>query len=212
MTVTAPPAVVRILALGDSYTIGEGVRDEERWPTRLAALLRARGLQVAEPIIIAKTGWTTDELARAIDREPRRGGRIEPPFRADLVTLLIGVNNQFRGRSVAEYRNEFRDLVGRAIAFAGGNPSRVIVLSVPDWGVTPFAHGRDRAQIAREIDAFNAANRDESATAGVHYVDITGDTRSAPSAVTSDGLHPSPAMYERWAAVALPVALRALSS
>src|SRR5438105_4693203 len=105
--VPAPPAVVRYLALGDSYTIGEGVGADERWPVRLAGMLRARGVQVAEPVIVARTGWTTDELARAIDQEGASGGRLPPTFRAELVTLLIGVNNQFRGRSSSEYRAEF---------------------------------------------------------------------------------------------------------
>ncbi|HEU0013481.1 MAG TPA: GDSL-type esterase/lipase family protein, partial [Longimicrobium sp.] len=137
---------MRFLALGDSYTIGEAVAEAERWPVRLAALLRERGMDVADPEIIARTGWTTDELSAAIDERDPQG-----PYA--LVSLLIGVNNQYRGRSADEYRGEFAALLRRAIAFAGGDAGRVIVLSIPDWGVTPFAEGRDRAAIAAEIDA-----------------------------------------------------------
>ena len=127
------------LALGDSYTIGEGVPDADRWPVQLATALRAEGIDLADPRIIATTGWTTDELASAIDVA-------EPVGRYDFVSLLIGVNNQYRGRSVAEYRGEFTALLKRAIGFAGGRPERVLVLSIPDWGVTPFA----AAQIAQQ--------------------------------------------------------------
>src|SRR5262249_5563303 len=149
-----PPAEARMLALGDSYTIGEAVRVEERWPVRLAAMLRARGIHIAEPTIVATTGWTTDELARGIDSaNPRR--------LFDVVTLQIGVNNQYRGRSSAEYREQFRSLLARAVVFAGGRAACVIVLSIPDWSVTPFAASRDRSRIAEEINAFNAINREE---------------------------------------------------
>ncbi|MGE5730807.1 MAG: SGNH/GDSL hydrolase family protein, partial [Gemmatimonas sp.] len=147
-----PAAEIRILALGDSYTIGEGVTTDERWPMQLAAMLRARALQVAAPTIVARTGWTTDELSAGIDDA-------RPTGTYDLVTLLVGVNNQYRGRGVDEYRAQFRALLARAIGFAGGRADRVIVLSIPDWGATPFADGRDRGRIALDIDAFNDANR-----------------------------------------------------
>ena len=209
-----PPAVaaeVRILALGDSYTIGESVAEDERWPVRLAAMLRARGVPVVEPTIVARTGWTTDELSSGIDAV-----RPAPAGPYDLVTLLIGVNNQYRGRTADEYRQQFHALLARAIAFAGSQPSRVIVLSIPDWGVTPFAkrdQGRDRAGIASEIDAFNAINRDEAARAGARYVDVTPISRRAatePGLVARDGLHPSAAMYAEWARLALGVTMAAL--
>jgi hypothetical protein len=141
----------RFLALGDSYTIGEGVAAAERWPVQLAARLRGRAVDVADPEIVATTGWTTDELAAGIEEADPSG-----PY--DLVSLLIGVNNQYRGLPVDGYREQFRDLLGVAIAFAHGDPSHVIVLSIPDWGVTPFAEGRDRAEIAKLIDAFNDVN------------------------------------------------------
>jgi lysophospholipase L1-like esterase len=197
---------VTILSLGDSYTIGESVDTAGRWPLRLAELLRDAGIRAYRSRIIAQTGWTTDELARAIDTAPPDG-----PY--DLVTLLIGVNNQYRGRTTDEYRQDFRALLERAVHFAGDVASRVIVLSIPDWGATPFADGRDRASIAQAIDRFNAIARDEATQAGARYVDITPISRRAgeePALVASDGLHPSGAMYDEWARLVLPVALEAL--
>jgi len=185
------------LALGDSYTIGESVAESERWPVQLARMLRDEKINIGQPRIIARTGWTTDELAAAIDQENPKG-----PF--DLVSLLIGVNNQYRGRSKEEYREQFVELLKRAITFAGGNPSRVIVLSIPDWGVTPFAEGRDRAHIAMEIDGFNAINREEALRAKAQYVDITPVSRQAkddPDLIAGDGLHPSGRMYAQWASL-----------
>lgn len=199
---------IRFLALGDSYTIGEAVPESERWPVQLAALLRASGVQVAEPEIIATTGWTTDELSAGIERVNPQG-----PF--ELVSLLIGVNNQYRGRSVDEYRAEFVTLLNRAVNFAGGEPQRVLVLSIPDWGVTPFAKPEDRTRIASEIDAFNAVNREETARAGARYVDVTPISRRAadePNLIASDGLHPSGQMYAEWAKLALLEACAALAN
>jgi lysophospholipase L1-like esterase len=191
----APPA--DYLALGDSYTIGEGVDDDARWPVQLAAALRARGITLAHPHIIARTGWTTDELAAAIDAEQAQGQLGE---RYRLVSLLIGVNDQYRGGSVADYQTRFEALLARAIAFAGGQPANVLVLSIPDWGVTPFATGRDRAAIAREIDGFNAAAAAICARQHVPWVDITGLTRMPAHAqlLVDDGLHPSGPMYRLW--------------
>jgi lysophospholipase L1-like esterase len=202
----APAAPARLLALGDSYTIGEGVGPGERWPVLLAARLRARGVAAAEPVIVARTGWTTDELAAGLD-----AARPQGPF--DLVTLLIGVNNQYRGRDPGEYRSDLRALIRRAVAFARGEPRRLILVSIPDWGVTPFAAGRDRAAIAGAIDRFNAVARREARRAGCRFVDVTAMSRRAaadPSLLAADGLHPSAAMYDGWAALALPEALAAL--
>lgn len=191
---------VRYLALGDSYTIGESVHEEERWPDQLAKLLEGDGLK-SDVTILARTGWTVDELWQGI-----QAGEIDPPY--DLVSLLIGVNNQYRGHDTHEYREQFIFMLNKSIEYAGGDPNRVVVLSIPDWGVTPFASGRDPDQIAREIDEFNSVNREESEKAGVHYVDITPISRGAvtdTSLIAPDGLHPSGKMYALWAEKALPV-------
>jgi len=192
-------APVDFLALGDSYTIGEGVRDEQRWPVQLAAALRARGVAIAHPQIIAKSGWTTDELSAAIDAEDAHGN-LQPHY--DLVSLQIGVNDQYRGRSVEDFGAEFSRLFERAVAFAGGDPARVLVLSIPDWGTTPFAQagGRDRAQIAREIDQYNEVAATLCRRRGATWVDVTGLTRRPDLGheLVADGLHPSAAMYTLW--------------
>lgn len=198
---------MRFLALGDSYTIGEGVAEADRWPVLLAQRVRAQGLPLEDPAIIATTGWTTDELAAALQRENPQG-----PY--GLVTLLIGVNNQYRGRAVEEYRAEFAALLQQAIGLAGSDPRRVIVLSIPDWGVTPFAANRHRERVASEINAFNAVNAEETARLGARYVDITPISRQAaddPALLAGDGLHPSGQMYALWAALALPETLAALT-
>lgn len=190
---------VRYLALGDSYTIGESVEETERFPNQLAALLADEGMSM-EVTIIARTGWTTDELWQGIQAHP-----IEPPY--DLVSLLIGVNNQYRGYDIQEYRAGFKFLLNKAIEYAGGNATHVVVVSIPDWGVTPFATGRDAAQIAAEIDAFNQVNLDETRLAGAQYVNITPISRQAADdekLTASDGLHPSGSMYMQWAQLALP--------
>jgi lysophospholipase L1-like esterase len=194
------------LALGDSYTIGESVDPQDRWPVQLARMLREKGADVADPQIIATTGWTTDELSAGMDAATPRG-----PYR--LVTLLIGVNNQYRGRDVGEFRTQFRALLSRAVALAGNKPSRVIVVSIPDYGVTPFAASSDREKIARSIAAFNSVCREESTTAGATFVDITPISRDAAndgSLVADDGLHPSGKMYHQWSQKILPEAQRAL--
>jgi lysophospholipase L1-like esterase len=197
------------LALGDSYTIGEGVGCGERWPVQLAVRLRGEGIDVDDPQIIATTGWTTDELSAAMD-----AATLVPPYA--LVTLLVGVNNQYRGRSPEEYRAQFHALLKRAVALAGGNAAHVIVVSIPDWGVTPFAsrEGRDAAQVARAIDAFNASACAEAAGVGAHWVDVTSLSRAPETRdeLVADGLHPSGAQYARWVEAILPVARGVLVS
>jgi lysophospholipase L1-like esterase len=193
--------VFRYLALGDSYTIGESVPEGERWPNQLAKLLKADGIET-DITIIARTGWTTDELWQGI-----QALEIQPPY--DLVSLLVGVNNQYRGRDIDEYRDQFIFLLKKSIEYAGGEPDRVVVLSIPDWGVTPFASGRDSKKIAKEIDAYNQVNQEESQRAGAHYLDVTPVSREADSneaLIASDGLHPSGKMYAMWAEKVLPVA------
>ena len=196
---------IRFLALGDSYTIGESVPENERWSHQLADLLEQDGY-ATEVTIIARTGWTTQELWQGIQAR-----EINPPY--DLVSLLIGVNNQYRGYDVHEYREQFVFLLNKAIQYAGGDSNRVFVLSIPDWGVTPFAGSRDSKKIATEINLFNSVNREESEKAGVGYVDVTPVSREAisdPLLIASDGLHPSGKMYAEWAQQALPVALNIL--
>jgi lysophospholipase L1-like esterase len=197
---------MRFLALGDSYTIGEKVDSAGRWPVQLARALRARKLNVGDPEIVARTGWTTDELAAGMEIAAPAG-----PY--SLVSLLIGVNNQYRGRDPEQYRAEFKSLLARAVEFAGGNASRVIVLSIPDWGVTPFATGRDRAKIAGEIDRFNAIGRAEVLGGGARWVDVTPASREEHAGwVGADGLHPTAAQYARWAELALDAAAAALKN
>lgn len=194
------------LALGDSYTIGEGVPQEARWGKQLAEMLRADTIDIGDPVTIARTGWTTSELASAIRSR-------NPSSDFDLVSLLIGVNNQYRGQSIAAYRTEFRELLQTSIRLAGGNPGNVIVLSIPDWGATPFAAGSNRQQIAQEIDAFNAVAKEEAQHAGVALIDITPLTRlygNDNSYLASDGLHYSGKMHREWAMLALPVAKNVL--
>lgn len=184
-----------MLSLGDSYTIGERVDEADRFPNQTVLLLHSKGIYFEKPKIIATTGWTTDELLHAIQQE-----NIQQTF--DFVTLLIGVNNQYRGRNAEEYRKEFVQLLELAITFSGNKKNHVIVLSIPDWGATPFAEGSDRRKVAAEIDLFNSINKEESINRGVHYIDITPISRKVtddPSLIAADGLHPSGKMYEQWA-------------
>jgi lysophospholipase L1-like esterase len=198
---------LRYLALGDSYTIGEAVPEAARWPVQLAQRLHADGIVLAPPRIIATTGWTTDELSAAMDAA-------EPLGEWDVVSLLIGVNNQYRGRDVDDFRSEFRGLLERAIRLARHRPDRVLVLTIPDWGVTPFgaASGRDPEQVAAQLDAYNAIVAAESRKRGVAVVDIASVSRKhGAKLVADDGLHPSAALYTEWTAQALPVARRMLA-
>lgn len=196
-------APASFLALGDSYTIGESVAVSERWPVQLASRLRADGTPVAEPEIVARTGWTTDELGAALDQAV-----LHPPY--DLVALQIGVNNQYRGRPIDEYQDQFGALLKRAIGYAGGRVEHVFVLSIPDWGVTHFAREgrRDGAQIGRDIDAFNAVARQQALRLGVAWVDVTALSRhpgAQPEMLAADGLHPSAAQYRLWTGAVLPL-------
>ncbi|KAA5536871.1 SGNH/GDSL hydrolase family protein [Taibaiella lutea] len=183
------------LALGDSYTIGEQVAAEENFPHQTTAILKNKyNIEIVEPKIIAVTGWTTDELNAAIKEE-----KIQEHF--DIVTLLIGVNNQYRGRDTENYETEFRDLLNQAIAFANGRMSHVFVLSIPDWGVTPFAEGKDRVVIAKQIDAYNKVNKEVTLSLSCNYVEITESTRINgldESYLTPDKLHYAAKEYKIW--------------
>ena len=189
--------------MGDSYTIGQGLTEPERWPVQLVKRLREEGVQIRELQIIAKTGWTTKDLAAGIKAVNPAG-----PF--DIVTLLIGVNNQFQGLDIQEFKTEFVALLQQSIQFAGGDPTRVIVISIPDWGVTPVGIGFGPDRIAREIDLFNSIGMEEAIQAGATYIDVTGVSRMAktePNLLADDGLHPSMLMYRRWVDLILPTAL-----
>lgn len=201
------PAVVplRFLALGDSYTIGEGVEPAGTWPFVVARRLRDAGTPLADPTVIATTGWTTDELDAAITE---RKADLASPY--DLVTLLVGVNDQYRGRPADGFAAPFHALLARAIGFAGGDARRVVVVSIPDWGVTPFAEGRDADAIAAEIAAFNAVARREAHAAGARWADITPLSRTQGAQVVADRLHPDASAYAAWADVIVPQAQAAV--
>jgi len=187
-----PPS--SFLALGDSYTIGESVDAAMRWPNQLVTALNRSGLEFEQPEIVAKTGWTTDELLTALDQASLAASY-------DYVSLLIGVNNQYRGRSVTSFEPEFTVLLERAISYSNRKANGVFVVSIPDWGVMPFAEGRDARKIALEIDTYNKSIERICKIYGVRFFDITEISRKAsetPSFVASDGLHPSGEMYAAW--------------
>ena len=184
-----------LLSLGDSYTIGEGVLLHKSFPYQVVQLLRKKGLNFPAPEIIAKTGWTTDELLSAIENYS-----FLPKY--DFVSLLIGVNNQYRGRSVEEYKTEFENLLKRAISFAHGKKDHVIVLPIPDYSNTPFAGSLPTDKVAKEIDLYNSVNKAVSIQYKVKYIDIIQGTKkveSDSSLLTSDQLHPSEKEYQNWA-------------
>ena len=194
------------LALGDSYTIGEQVPFAENFPNQTVQILRRSGLAFYAAEIIAKTGWTTDELSNAIENT----STLE---KYDIVSLLIGVNNQYRGRSATEFKIEFEHLLQKAIQFSGNRPYRVVVLSIPDWGVTPFAEGRDRKQVAEEIDVYNDICKRSATAFKTHFINIITSQRedgSKTEFLASDGLHPSGKEYKKWAAEFADVISKAL--
>ncbi len=198
------------LALGDSYTIGEQVRMEDNFPHQLVRLLQEKNIETAAPVIIAQTGWTTDELAAAI-----REHNIREQF--SFVTLLIGVNNQYRGQPVEGYASEFENLLRQAITFAGANPDHVFVLSIPDWAATPFAvtEGKDSKQAAKEIDLYNDTCKNIAVDAGCHYLYITDSTRENAGKtgfLAPDNLHPSAMEYTIWTERLTPLVVRTLKS
>jgi lysophospholipase L1-like esterase len=171
-------------------------------------MLRLQQISLAEPEIVARTAWTTDELSDAIDAVAPKG-----PY--DLVTLLIGVNDQYRARPVVGFATEYALLLRRARDLAGKRPSRVVAISIPDWGATPFAEGRDRGLIGGEVDAYNDRARELVMGTGAHWVDITTISREMQTngtLVASDGLHPSAALYRKWAEAVLPIAAVALKT
>lgn len=194
------------LALGDSYTIGEAVEADKNFPHQLVPSLKNYGITLKEPKIIARTGWTTDELISAIKQQA-------PAGKFDIVTLLIGVNNQYRGYYIDTYRTEFKALLNTAISYANNNKAHVFVLSIPDYGVTPYAQNSDEEKIAREIDAYNVINKQEAEKSGVKYIDITPISRKAANdaeLIANDGLHPSAKMYGEWVGLLAPAIVNGL--
>ena len=189
---------MKFLALGDSYTIGESVAEDQRWPVLLVKELNARGKNFASPKIIATTGWRTDDLKNAILKE-------NPSKDYDMVSLLIGVNNQYQGKSVESYTPEFEDLLNMAIAFAGGDKSKVFVVSIPDYGFTPF--GKEKQEkITKELNDYNRVNKKITEQKGIKYFNITDVSRKGfedPELVANDGLHPSGKMYREWVKIIL---------
>lgn len=198
---------IRILALGDSYTIGEGVDEDHRYPDQLRKALQNEGISVEILKIIAKTGWTTDELAEAIKLD-------KDTLVYDLVFLLVGVNNQYRGYRISDYKKEFEELINRSITFANDDLKKVFVLSIPDYSCTPFAFGSDVNKISGEIDLFNAVNKSLAFQYGINYMDITELSRLAsedPTLVANDGLHPSNQMYQMWVIKLVPEVKKSLN-
>jgi len=197
----------RYLALGDSYTIGESVKQNQRWPVQLATRLTEHGVAIDKPVIIARTGWTSGQLLAAIERK-------NPLGTFDLVSLMIGVNNQYRHRSLAEFRSEFRLLLQKAQAFAGDDAKRLIVLSIPNWGVTPYGQRFNPQLIGDDIERFNKLCREETTRIGAQYVNITAlseDLAEDRSYTAADGLHPSAKLYKAWVDEVFPRALEVLS-
>ena len=197
------------LALGDSYTIGEQVLFAENFPNQTTALLNTTADNVSHftaPQIIAQTGWTTDELIAAMD-----AAHLTKQY--DLVSLLIGVNNQYRGRNVNNFKIEFEHLLQRALQFAGNKPQHVFVLSIPDWGITPFAEGRNRKQVADEIDAYNNVCETSAAAFKTHFINIITSQRADGNKtefLAADGLHPSGKEYNKWAVKLADIILKEL--
>lgn len=186
---------MKYLALGDSYTIGELVDYNNNFPSQLVSILNEKGIEISLDKLIAVTGWTTDELALSIAKE-------KPSLDYDLVTLLIGVNNQYRGRSLEEYEWQFYSLLCQAILYAKGITKNVIVLSIPDWGLTPFNTEKDKTEISLQIDAFNKINKEITASFGCKYIDVTTSTREHATNeiyLAEDKLHYSKEEYKLWA-------------
>jgi lysophospholipase L1-like esterase len=184
------------LALGDSYTIGEQVLPADNFPHQTVERLnKTPAYHFTAPKIIAQTGWTTDELDAAIN-----AAKISKKY--DIVSLLIGVNNQYRRRTVKDFKIEFEHLLQRAIQFAGNKPNHVFVLSIPDWGVTPFAEGRNPKEIADEIDVYNKVCQNGATAFKTQFIDITASQRADGNKtefLAADGLHPSDKEYKKWA-------------
>lgn len=196
-----------LLSLGDSYTIGEGVLMDENFPSLTARILEKSNFKIDTTKIIAATGWTTSDLLLTIEEE-----NIQQHF--DLVTLLIGVNNQYQQKSTKIYQEEFSELLDKAIEFAGDKNHRVFVMSIPDYGITPFAKEKDPSKISYEIQRYNMLNFQISLSQNVHYIDIYPDSLLAKNDIrllTTDQLHPSKNQYLLWSEKLAAAMIRELS-
>ena len=200
VTITPPPNAKTYLALGDSYTIGQSVSPAERFPTQTVAILKQQGIVIADPVYIAQTGWTTTNLHNALISQ-------SPISTYDIVSLLIGVNDQYQGMDTAGYASRFTQLLEISITAAKGKKSNVFVLSIPDYSVTPFVSSGNKARVRMEIDWFNTINKRITLAYGVSYTDITPSTREAetnPALLANDNLHPSGLEYKKWAEMLAP--------
>ena len=191
---------ISYLALGDSYTIGEAVSEDQRWPVQLTEKLNDAGIHVDDPLIIAKTGWTTDELQKAIVEK-------NPKTDYDIVSLLIGVNNQYRGYPIDQYKKEFRELLHQAVAFADGDTTKVFVVSIPNYGVTPFGIEKGEEKIRQELLVYDSIADSISSAYNIPFINITPISEKAKkdsSYIASDQLHPSGKQYSEWVDLILP--------
>ncbi len=204
--ITVQTTAYNYMALGDSYTIGQNVTEEARFPMQTAAILNTKTIAVNKPAIIATTGWTTNNLLKAIETA-------KPATNYDIVSLLIGVNDQYQLHDTTGYRDRFTLCLDKAIQLAAGNRNHVFVLSIPDYSVTPFGNGPNAAETARQIDQFNAINKSVTVSYGVAYTDVTTISRAEKNNVgmlTSDGLHPSGSQYRIWAELLAEIMIKQL--
>lgn len=205
-TATLPVTGAKYLALGDSYTIGQSVEDTECFPAQTVQLLKAAHINVNDPQYIATTGWTTTNLISAINSQ-------NPAKDFDIVTLLIGVNDQYQHRDTNEYRTFFTELLNKSIDLAAGKKTHVFVLSIPDYSATPFVNAANKASVSAQVDEFNAINKEITLQNSITYIDITPSTRQAAddaSLIANDGLHPSGKEYAVWAGMLAPLIKNAL--
>jgi len=188
------------LALGDNYTVGESVLQNQSWPFQLTKVLSEKNIKISSPRIIAKTGWNSSELKIGINNSS-----LDFPY--DWVSLLIGVNDQYQGRNIEEFKEQFEVLLAEAISFSGNKKERVFAVSIPDWAVMPFAKELNREQISKEIDDFNQVIYEVCSFENIHFIDITSISRSVkdnPSFIAKDSLHPSGTQYSRWIKQMIP--------
>lgn len=192
------PKNITMLTLGDSYTIGESVMQAQSWPFQLQVALKSLNYEVSSPKVIARTGWTTYDLKTAISAA-------NLGVKYDLVFLLIGVNNQYQKKVFNIYQEEFKNLLENAINLASGNPKHVCVISIPDYGFTPFGKP-NKTTISAELDKYNTENNNQAIAKGVNYVNITDISRSnGQDLVAGDGLHPSAIQYTLWVERIIPI-------